>query len=301
MSADVNDLDEQLQAVTAEVDQFKARADEGYAQAQALREKAFVAQGQRSYELQDQAAELERKAAIESASAEQRQVTVNDLSAKLALNRVQLDTVNKLLGELNKQVNETRAETARLTDAVEAATQDGEKAIAALAEEYKQLADVHAQAVQKNMKLAVEKADQAVQSLQQASQRGSDEAIKLQLLSAYLDQAFIETSGATYLRDFANTTRAVLESVNRVSPDAAELYKKHLDALTDSQVTLRDKAKQAIDAGLALAEELAPQGTNPEDGGVEAIALKQKDRLSEYRDSSTPSATNPDHANTRDL
>lgn len=288
LSAEVSELDDQLQAVSAEVEQFKARAEDGYAQAQTLREKAFVAQGQRSYDLQNQAAEIERKAAIESASAEQRQVTANDLAAKLAMSRVQLDTVNKLLDELNKQVNDTRVETARLADAADAATKAGEEAIATLAEEYKQLADVFAEGVQKNMKKAGEKADLAVQALHQASQRSYDatdtETIKLQLLSAYLDQAYVATSGETYLRDFAHTTRAILNSVNRVSPAAAEPYKQQLAALTDSQVALHDKAKQAIDAGLALAEELAPEGTSPEDGGVQAIALKQKNRLGEYRD-----------------
>jgi uncharacterized protein YoxC len=284
----VAQLDDQIQAVSAEVEQFKARADAGYAQAQTLREQAFVASGDQMYDLQDQAADLDRKAAIESASAEGRQVLVDDLNARLALDRVQLDTVNKLLDELNGQVQTTRTDTARLADESKAAAQSSDQAAETLAKEYKQLTDVHAVAVQKRMKLAGEKSDKSVDALKQASNvqeaRGDLESIRLQLLSAYIDQAHIATSHATYLRDLANTTRAVLNSVGRVSPDNTDLYTSQLSELTDAQIALRNKANQVIEAGLALAEELAPEGTTVDDGGSAAIAQQQKDRLNVYGD-----------------
>lgn len=287
LADEVAGLDDKLQLVTAEVEQFKARANEVYAKAQALREQAFVATGDSMYDLQDQAAELDRSAAIESASAEQRQVQVNDLTSRLALSRVQLDTVNKLLGELNQQVSNTRADTERLADASNVAVQAGDQAAEALAKEYTQLADVYDKAVETRMKLAGEKADQVVDALQQASkirEAAPDlQSIKLQLLSAYVDQAHIAASHADYVRDLANTTRAVLNSVGRVAPQDTQMYTEKLSTLTDAHTALRDKADAAIEAGTALASELAPEGSTAEDGDTEAIALKQIARLENYK------------------
>lgn len=287
VSAEVDDLDNQLLAVTAEVDQFKARADEGYAQAQAKREQAFIATGDAMYNLQDQAADLDRKAAIESASAEQRQVHVDDLSGRLTLSRIELDTVNKLLAELSEQVSSTRADTERLADESSAAAQDSDHAAKILSDEYKQITDVYAEAVEKRMKLASEKADKVVESLQQASnitEAAPDrKSIKLQLLSAYVDQAHIATSHAAYVRDLSNTTRAVLSSVGGISPQGTEQYTTQLNTLTDTHTALRDKADAAIEAGQALADELAPEGSTAEDGDTEAIALQQIARLEKYK------------------
>ncbi|MEZ6192301.1 MAG: hypothetical protein R3C45_13565 [Phycisphaerales bacterium] len=287
---EVSGLDGQIQAVTPKVQEFKARADEGYAKAQTVREKAFVTSGEQMYDLQDQAAELERKAAIESASAEQQQVVVNDLTSRKALAQAQVETIDKLLEVLNTQVKSAQANVQRQADESAEAAKAGADAIATLAEEYKSIADVHREAVHKNMVLAGEKAEKAVAgltqavSLSQGARGGSSEAesVKLQLLAAYVNQAHIATTHALYLRDLAGVTRALANSVEHVSPEAAGVYNTQINELAQAEADLNDRAAQAIEAGLALAAELAPEGATAEDGDVTAIVLQQKDRLNAF-------------------
>lgn len=290
LSEEVAGLDAQIQALTPKVQQFQARADEGYAQAQALREKAFVTSGDKMYDLQDQAAQLERKAASESASAEQQQVIVNDLASRKALAQAQIQTIDQLLEVLNTQVKAARTNVQRQADESAEAANASADAIATLAEEYKALAGVHQQAVHKNMVLAGEKAEKAVSGLTQAvslsqGARGgaSDaESVKLQLLAAYVNQAHIATTHALYLRDLAGVTRALANSVGHVSPEAAGIYNTQISELAQAESDLNERAAGAIEAGLALAAEIAPEGSTPEDGDVTAIALKQKSRLNAF-------------------
>lgn len=290
LAEEVSGLDQQIQALTPKVQQFKAHADEGYAEAQRLREKAFVTSGDRMYDLRDQAAELDRKAAVESASAEQQQVIVNDLASRKALAAAQIETIDKLLAVLNTQVKSAQANVQRQTDESAEADKASTAAIATLAEEYKTITDVHREAVHKNMVLAGEKAEKAVAALTQAvplsqGSRGSasdTESIKLQLLAAYVNQAHIATTHALYLRDLAGVTRALATSIQHVSPEAAGIYNTQNNELVRAESGLNQRAAEAIEAGLALASELAPEGATAEDGGVTAIALQQKDRLNAY-------------------
>lgn len=290
LNEDLASLDEQIQAVVPKIQQFQANADQGYAEAQVLREQAFVTSGDKMYDLQDQAADLERKAAVESASAEQQQVIVNDLASRKALTQAQIETVDQLMEELNNQVKKLRTNSQRQADEAAAAAKSCADAITTLAEEYKSLADVHQVAVHKNMVLAGEKAEKAVAGLTQAvalsqSSRGgaSDtESIRLQLLAAYVNQAHIATTHALYLRDLSGVTRTLASSVGRVSPEATGAYTTQINELAQAEADLNDKATEAIEAGKALAEELAPDGSTMEDGDVIAIALKQKSRLDAY-------------------
>ncbi len=288
LTAEIDKLDRQMQTVSAEIQQFRDRASEGDAQAQALREKAFVASGDKMYDLQDQAAELERKAAVESASADQQQVVADDLAAKLQLARVQLDTVNKLTTELGQQVQNAQADTARLSDQADLARQAQAEAAKVLADEYRQLSDVYTEAIEKRMTLASEKAAKVIETLEQVSGQArtpnDKSSVKLQLLSAYVDQAHIATSYAAYAQDLAVTTESLLDSVTRVQGTDTELYTSQLGKLTDAQVAARDTAQAAIDAGLTLADEIAPEDTVLEEASdSEKIAIKQKARLNDYK------------------
>ena len=280
---EIDSLESKLEGVKTEAEQFQAEAEQGYAKAQKLRERAFVSSGDKMYDMQDTAADLERKAAIESASAEGQQVVVDDLEAKLNLSRMQLDTVNKLIAELNGQIQKTRADTERLADASNLAADARSNAAKTLTDEYTLLMNTFDDVIDARLKLAAEKARQSEDSLKQASQIRDSDAIKLQLLSTYVEQAHIATTHAAYLRDVAGTTEAVLKSVSRVAPSFASTYQERLKQLTDAEVALRDKAIAAIDTGLALAEELAPEGTTPDAGDTEVIVLKQKDRLNVYK------------------
>ncbi len=284
LNTEIDSLNSKLSSVKAEAEQFQAKAEDGYAKAQALREKAFVTSGDKMYDLQDQAAELERKAAIESASAESKQVVVDDLEAQLMLDRVQLDTVNKLIAELNGQIQKTRADTERLADASNSAAQAGDNAAKTLENEYNQLMGVFNEVIDQRLQTAAEKVLKSEEALKQASQQArNSEQIKLQLLSTYVEQAHIATSHAAYLRDMIAMTESVYKSVSRVAPSHAASYQQQIQRLTDAEVALRDKAIAAIDTGMALADELAPAGTTPDAGDTETIALKQKDLLNVYK------------------
>ncbi len=292
-TAEAADLTSQLEAVNTEIQKFKDLADEGNAQAQDLSEKAFVSQGEHMYDLQDQASQLERSAAIESASAEQQQVAGTDLSGRLNLAQGQLDAANKLLDELASQVKDTRADTARLTDESAKAQAASTEASQAMAKEFSQVVSVHQSAVQKQMTLAGQKIDKAVADLERAVSLAGKNAdrktaaqdvrmTRLQLLAAYVDQAYIATSHAGYLGDLASTAGALAGSVERITPQEVGTYREQADQLAQAQTDLNAKASEAIQAGTQLALELAPEGSTPEDGDVEAIALKQKDRLEGY-------------------
>jgi chromosome segregation ATPase len=287
--AEASTLEKQVQDVSARAQEFKARADEVYAQAQKLREQAFVTSGDRMYDLQDQAAELERQAAKESASAEEQQVLVNDLTARLELARAQIATTEQLLAELNEQVKAVRTNAARQADESTEAANASEEAVKMLAEEYKNTAGVYEEAVQKNMALAGEKAEKAVNGLTQAVSlaqggRGATDAesVRLQLLAAYVNQAHIATTHATYLRDMVSMTRTILNSVEHVAPEAAEMYRSQITTLSQTEADLNETASKAVEAGLELAAELAPEGSTAEDSEVVAIAMQQKDRLQTY-------------------
>jgi hypothetical protein len=292
-SGEVSDLATKLQAVVVEIQKFKDLADEGNANAQSLREEAFVSQGNHMYDLQDQAAKIERQAAIESAAAEQEQVIATDLSGRLNMAQAQLDTANQLLTELAEQVKKTRADTARLADESAKALASNDEAAKVMAEEFNQIVDAHNSAVQERMTLAGQKTDKAVADLVKAvgiagkhADRGTAaqdvKMTRLQLLTAYVDQAYVASSHATYLDDLASTTSSLASSAARITPQDAGVYKDQADQLAQAQATLNGKAAQAIEAGQELARELAPEGTTPEDGQAEAIALKQLNRLAAY-------------------
>lgn len=294
LNAEAMDLSGKLDAVNEKVQAFQAKADEGNAKAQELREKAFVTKGDAMYDLQDKAAELERQAAIESAAGEQEQVIANDLAGKLALAQSQIDTTKQLLEKLADQVKTTRASTERQADASAKADVDSQEAAKTLAEEFDQIVAVHENAIQKRMADAGTKIDQAVNDLKQAVQTAQGLAdrkkaaantpmAQLQLLAAYVDQAHIASTHAMYLGDLAGMSESIALSIQRVSPDQAGDYQTRADDLAEAQNAQNAKAAEAIAAGQALALELAPEGSSPEDGDPNVvIALKQKDRLDAY-------------------
>lgn len=282
------DLGNRLQEVTAGIQRFKAKADEGYAKAQALQEEAFVAQGERMYDLQDEASKRERRAAIESAAAEREQVIASDLSRRLKLAQGQLALIDQLVTGLTDQMKQTRASAARLTDESAASAESSEQAAKTMAEEYKQIVAVHEQAVQSRMTEAGEKVDKAVAELEQAiglARESSDrEALRVQLLAAYVDQAHIATTHAIYLNDLAHTTSMLAQSAQRLTPRDAGVYTDPLQKLTQAQAGLNERAAKAIEAGVALASELAPEGSTAQDGQIVAIVLQQQARLKDYDD-----------------
>lgn len=285
LTAQVDELDGKLQAVNAEVQGYQAKADEGYAAAQSLNEKAFVSSGDRMYDLQDQASEAERQAAVQSANAEQRQVIADDLSAKLLTARLQLDKVNKLIEKLSKQVSDTRADAERQTDRSAEAAQQSAEALKTLSAEYTQLAQAHADLVESRMDDAVDKAAQAVASLQQAqslSQGSAAESVKVELLAAYVNQAHVLSEYKGYLDNLADTTTAILHSVDTAAPQGSAAFRSKLDALSAKSASLKEQADAAIAAGNGLVLELAPDGSTTEEGGVVAIALSQQQRLDDY-------------------
>ncbi len=295
LTAETADLASKLGAVTAKVQAFMDRADEGNAQAQALGEQAFVSQGEHMYDLQDQAAELERQAAVESAAGEQEQVIATDLSKRLRLAQAQLDTTHQLLDELEQQVKATREATARQTDASAKAEADSQEAAKIMADEFKQISGVHKESIQNRMTDAGAKIDKAVIDLTKAVQiagnlsdrkaaAANQSMAQLQLLAAYVDQAHIATSHARYLGDLASMAESLALSTERVTPQDATTYRQQAEDLAESQKTLNAKATKAIEAGNELAEQLAPEGSTPEDGDIEAIALKQKVRLAAYNE-----------------
>jgi len=285
LTAEAQDLSGKLDAVNEKVQAFQSKADQGNAQAQSLREQAFVSQGDAMYDLQDQAAGLERQAAIESAAGEQEQVIANDLASKHALARGRIETTRQLLDELANQVAATKASTARQADASAQAGAASQEAAKALADEFNQIVSVHENAIQKRMTSAGDKIGKAVNDLKQAAQtadRENADMVKLQLLAAYVDQAHIASTHAMYLGDLAGISESIALSIQRVSPDQAGDYQTRADDLAEAQNTLNAKADEAIAAGQELAAELAPEGSTPEDGDTTAIALKQKDRLDAY-------------------
>jgi hypothetical protein len=286
LSARAGDLNTRLEAVNAKANAFKARADEGYAKAQALQEQAFVARGDRMYDLQDQASKLERAAAVESAAAEREQVVARDLLAELELTASQLTLTEQLVSDLSNQVTQTQARAVTLENESAAAAQAAGQAATTMAEEFTQIADVHAKAVQAKMDQAGKRIDKAVASLEQAvglaTDRDTKQTAKLQLLSAYVDQAHIATSHAIYVGGLASTTRVLAESARKLTPQDAGAYTDRLETLLSSQADLNTRADEAVQTGKELAAELAPEGSTLEEGGSVEIALKQRNHLDIY-------------------
>jgi len=286
LSANAGDLNAQLEVLNEKANQFKARADGGYAQAQILQEKAFVAPGELMYDLQDQASELERQAAVESAAAEREQVVARDLLARLELTAAQLTLTEQLIDELSNQVKDTQVRAGKLEAESQAAAQTGREAAKTMAQEFAQIADVHAKAVQAQMDQASQRIDKAIGSLEQAvglaKDRQDKQTAKVQLLSAFVDQAHIATSHAIYVGGLANMTRVLAESARRLTPQDAGAYTDRLESLLSSQADLNTRADQAVQTGKKLVAELAPEGSTPDEGGIVAIALKQRDHLDVY-------------------
>jgi len=287
LGATTADLSAQLEAVKQKADGFKTLADEGYSKAQTLRGQAFVARGDRMYDLQNQAAKLERQAAIESAAAEQEQVIARDLLGQLELTAAQLTLCEQLIEDLSSQVSDTQDRVANLELESTTATQSAQDAAKTMSDEFTQIADVHAKAVQGRMDEAGKRIDQAVASLVQAvglaKERKDKETARVQLLSAYVDQAHIATNHAIYVEGLASTARVLAESARRLTPQDAAVYTDRLNELLSAQANLNTRADEAVAAGKELVAQLAPEGSTLEDGDeVVTIALKQSGRLDVY-------------------
>ncbi len=285
-TAEAQALRDELENVHQQMARFKARADEGYAKAQALQDQSFVAQGERKYDLQDQATELQRQAAIESAAAEREQVIITDRSNRLELIQSQLALTDQLLAELNSQVKDTRARAAHLRDESTTAADVSAQAAETMSQEFAQIIEVHEQAVQRRMTEAGKRASKAIGALEQAMALASDQsdrqAVRFQLLAAYVEQAHITTSHAMFLGGLAHTTRMLAESTQRLTPQNAGVYTDRLDQLIQAQTDLNAQSDKAIEAGRALAAELAPEDADADDSPTVRIALQQRDRLDIY-------------------
>lgn len=282
----LDEVQAKLKDLQAQREQKLKTADEIAAKAAALRQQAFVAQGQAQYDLYDQADKIAREAAAARVQAEQLAVQIEVLQAQQAMLQVMIREAEQVAKDTASRIEEIhKQEQAKQAKLAEVKTQLSE-ASDTLMQEFSETVRVFEEAVQAKFDAANQRATQAIAALKQAvgQARGNDQmAVKADLLSAYVDQADILSNQAILTHSFSEILGLVAQSGQKALPQQAQQLTDAHQATASKQQAVATAANEAIAAGLELATELANRAQG--ESNLAMLVQDQQQRLQGYRDS----------------
>lgn len=253
-------------------------------QAQEIHQKGFMATGGKKYDLYDQAAKLQSKAATLSFKASRHQVKRSTYLAKLKILETKKQNVLDGIKQVKKRIAEFNSETQKSNEAREAAYKQAQTSASQVAAEFKALQQNYANHIAQPYAKASKQIAKSVslykKAISQAAPKQRD-YVQLDLLSTYLNQANIALGQAAAANGFGDLIKLISVNKNNwLKGDASDISTMTalLAQLKEQQQTAEKQAKEALKAAGKIATNL--EHTR---GNLAQVVKAQKTLLSQYQ------------------
>lgn len=270
--------DQQQQHVT----QLQQEANALMSQAQKVRQKGFVAQGNKKYDLLDKAAALRSQSNEAAYHAAQHQVSVASRSRAIALLKKKQALVDAAIKIVKDRIDSLQSQQKQMDDAQTKARQQEQSTGQTVLKKFKTLDNVYQSGVQQPYSNAESQIDDAVNLLTRAhslAHGNQRQNVTLDLLSRYIDQANILAAHARATEGYADLLKLVHNAAGKQLAKAATALDHTLTRLRSQQKSLIQKANNAVAAGQKLAASLS-QGASHD---TASIVSSQQQVLSQYK------------------
>lgn len=256
-------LEQAIQANRSRARAVTAEADAQSANAQRLRDQAFVASGQQRYDLELASLEAQRLANAALTEADSLDSELNlSLSPQLQIVQRQLQTVAQMQQQSKADLDALRQRGQRAGDLQRAAQQRGETALADLRQAWEQTLHALQTEVQANLDAAQENATTAVTLAEAASRQAQrrNEA-KADVLAAQMQLAHTQVTAAGLLSASASALGQLAQAVQAVAPPSASYFVDSAAQLDRRVSAARQTAKASLTAARQTALEMADSAT----------------------------------------
>lgn len=274
------ELQRKLQQAQDAAAEFREQSEQSNKRSDKLMQEAFVVSGKGKYDLEDQAAEAQLKAAALMNKRDDQLAQAQHLSTELALTTNALAHVGKRIAALQAASGETENRD-RERQASRAASQDAVAATSTkLLASIDTLLQLFSEQVEQPLTDANQRFDAAAQLFAQAGQKArgvQSEALRGNELTARFDQAQTLTSHAIALGDMARFVRFVETSGQGLSTDQKAKLAAAFKQLQDRQGEVLAALEQGDEAVFATAQSMA--GRLSEEETASRLTL-----LQQYRD-----------------
>lgn len=278
LDAEAADHRRRVAQLTDERDQWRSRADEAFAQVSAMRDNAFVAQGDDRFDLETEADQAELTAQAHASEAEKIEAALEVAEAGVALATARKEAIERLVGDLQTQVERVQAGDADRAEARVEAQAAMTEAADAMADAFEDVMSVHAEAVTARLDRAREHLAQAIAQLEQVENTITDAdtgtSVLWELVDAYGEQLRIVVEQAAAVGRLGQVTRVIAERTEAVAPDEAGRYRDAFERLSEQQDELFAEADRIEVALSERIEELDGRG-----GQYADLAEVQRDRV----------------------
>lgn len=273
LAAQVEQIDQEIAQLAQERETAQTQASQLAGEAQQLRQQAFTADGDARYDLEDQAAEVDRQVAEQAVVADVRQTRMDVLEAQKRVVQANLNMQGQVLARLTDQVQQRQAQGQAAQQSLAEAQAARGEALTALQNEFSQVLSVYRQAVEEPLARAVERSQQAVQQLESVQSVGgaARSAVEADLLAKQLAQVHLISEQAMMAEGMARIVGMLASRAQDLMPEQADAYRQLHQQLTQRHEALVAEAQQVAQVGQQLAQEIGDD-----------MALQQAERLEGY-------------------
>lgn len=277
---DADGLRRKVSELTAQADQLKGQAGEALAQSQQARSQALAAQGAERFALEDQAAELERRAEVSGSEAEALTVQASVYQDELVLLNKQVELLRGALKAIEEHVSvveKRQQEAASLVRESQSAKSD---ALAKMTSQLEELNEAYVERVDKPMADAVATIDEALGLIAGALERaaGSDKrAVQQDRLAHLITKSQLLADHVVITNSRAQLLGMIARQAHRLIPDQARSFSESAQSMQDQRDGFAQDFQQTLEEAANLVTSLT-EGA-PEGDPVAVVAQQQQERL----------------------
>jgi hypothetical protein len=277
LAIEINDLEQLIAEQQQQIETLRQKAEAHFAEAQELRQQAFDADGQKHFDLLDQAAAAEGEQREDATRADQlesrlqvNQARLADLKQAQQATQAAQATLQSKIESYQTQLSELNQRQANARETLDTARTNATVAVEALQEQHQRISEHYAQ--------AAERINQAIDTLEPAvnqAPRDQREALRAELLNYYVERARILSEHASVTGRIARAIRLA----SRTGAVPSESFNQAVESLSSTHGDLVGKLSEAVTAGSDAAEDLS-SGAGEE---MTSLAEAQRQRLENYQ------------------
>lgn len=247
-------LQPKINELTAQRDKLKSDGEAQIARAQALRDEAFVAEGDEQVKLHDQADTAERTGQKAIAASREAATKLELFENEMKIVAKQIELAKEALDQLSKQASVAEKAQAQTRGLRDAAVSDQAAAVDALVKELAETSKDFAQ-IETGFTSAEDHAAKATDHLKQAL--GSEKGLaQFELLSRQINRIDILTQHQMALDTFRRTLDTIAGQTERLMPGRT-VFAEAARSLQERQDAVSNSLSALIGESLGLASELA--------------------------------------------
>lgn len=276
-------LDSQIARRQAAIEQLNTQVEQARAKARELKDQAFPLEGDRRWDLYDQAAEFDRTAFTTSSKAQREAIQIEVLQSERAIETEKIEFAQSFIQSLEQQIQDLASRQAEIQQQRRKAEEELKAIEQKLVDAVTEWIKAYTTDVSAPLQQAAAEMEKGIDLLIEAVKgaRGEEKrALESDLLAKYLDKINILQTHVVAASDMGGKIRIIVQRAESIMPDRTEFFRGMLQQLASEQVQVINDAKKTIADAIALAGSLG-QGAAADDP-ITVAATQQREQLDRY-------------------